>query len=427
MEQKSLDPAVDPGNGPAGRLPFAGVLRAADILSQRILLLDVQVLDGALFLTLGPDGIRNILARTDSLDGVLAVASRKPTLAESLRSILLGSDLDRTVLARFEFSALTAFCVQPLPLADRLQLRDSERLRNCPPEEVARTVAAELQAAAESDNPAHQVHEPTGPFAQLELAWSAWIDEVDSGRLSLKEWDGGFDLAAALERRVVPSGLATAGDPAVDAAVAFLSRSVYRTEALAYLSDHAAALNDREQLLRDWWMNAYFDALAAMHGTNWLRFSPDPGTQDSLPPRRFGSRRRAMGRNGATIQFQGSLVSTLHEMQPPVYALLRHQARAAIREWQRSPSQKSSDELAYAVARADAVISRRQARRTVRTRVLLTLFPVLVGTLASNITAGLVSAVAAVLLGVPLAEFLELRESGRKKMRAHIHFPAVPR
>lgn len=424
LEQKAAGGSADAGAVAVQNPPFAGVLRAADLLSRRILLLDVQLLDGASFLTHGPEAVRSILARTDSLDGALAVVARKPSLVESLRHLLLESDTS-PVLGRFEFSCLEAFCGEPLVLAERLHARDSSRLLACPAHLVPRIVAAELQAAAETDDPRYVVDVPTGPFARLEQAWTSWIAEAAAGRIRVRQWTGGFDLAAALSERPVPPAVLSASDPAVVAARSYLADTVKRTDALAYLRGNPIA--DHAGQLGDWWMNAYFDALAAQHRTNWLRFRADPGTQDSLPRRRFGSRRRTVGRDGATIQFQGSLVSTLDDMPAPVYALLRHQARKAISDWQSNPSQRSSDELAYAVARADAVVSRRQTRRAVQVRVGLTLLPVLVGTLASNLTAGVVSAVAAVLLGVPLAEFLELNETGKKKMRAHIHFPAVPR
>ena len=424
-------PSASPAEGADNAdqvLPFSGVLRAADLLSRRILLLDSQLLDGTSFLTLGPVGIRDILARTESFHDVMAVAARKPCLAESLRHLLL-DEKDPSYLRRFEFSSLASFSIDAGPLIERLHARSSKPLRECARHEIARTVACELQAAAEKDDPRHTVPEPTGPFAQLEKAWNSWITESDSGRLPIQEWSGTFPLSAALVQRPLPTGLLAVSNLPVQQAIGFLSDNYKRTEVLAYLRDHRLELEGYGGLLRDWWMNAYFDALAAMHGSNWLRFSADPGTQDSMPRRRLGLRRRSPGRASSTIQFQGSLVSTLDEMPGPVYAVLRHQARVAIGEWQSHPSQKTSDGLAYAVARADATQSRRQARRAAWTRVGLTLVPAFVGTVTadafSNLFAGIGSAVAAALVGVPLVEFFELHESGKKKMRAHIHFPAV--
>ncbi|MCC3293471.1 hypothetical protein LJ756_02400 [Arthrobacter sp. zg-Y411] len=408
-------------------LPFAGVLRAADLLSRRILLLDAQLLDGAFFLTLGPDRIRQILARPEFLDSALAVAARKPSLAESLRAMILDAR-NPSVLAGFEFSSLAAFGAGTVPLTERLRVRSSARLRSCEPRDVARTVAAELQAASESEDPEYVVEEPTGAFAELERAWQSWLAEADGGRLRIQPWSGTFDLPSALERRPVPAALQDQGGP-VEAALTVLSGTKNRSDALAYLRLHSSELSEHKRLLQDWWMNAYFDALASMHGTNWLRFSADPGTQESLPRRGFRWRRVPSAADSPTLQIRGSLVSTLGGMPSPVYALLRHQARAAILEWQEHPSQKTSDGLAYAVSQADATKSRRQARRAVWTRVGLTLGPALIGTVAadafSSLFAGVGSALAAVVVGVPLAEFLELHESGKKKMRAHIHFPAV--
>lgn len=431
LEQRSLEGGPRAGEVPDSEaeqvLPFAGVLRAADLLSRRILLLDAQLLDGAFFLMLGPDRIRQILGRPESLDSALAVAARKPSLEECLRAMML-DDRNPAFLKGFEFSSLAAFGADAGPLAERLRARGSARLRSCTAPEVALTVAAELQAAAESADPHHLVEEPAGAFARLARAWESWFAATSLGRLRIQPWSGTFDLPAALEQRPVPAALQVDDGPVTDA-LTVLSGTTNRSDALAYLRLHGSELSGHQRLLQDWWMNAYFDALASMHGTNWLRFSADPGTQESLPRRGFRWRRGPSGADGSTFHIRGSLVSTLGGMPSPVYALLRHQARAAIKEWQDHPSQKTSDGLAYAVSQADATRSRRQARRAVWTRVGLTLGPALIGTVTadafSSLFAGVGSALAAVLVGVPLAEFLELHESGRKKMRAHIHFPAV--
>lgn len=444
LEQKRTALSVftegpNPGFDPE-QTDFAGILRAADLLSTQLVLLDVHLLDGALFLSASPDGVRSMLGCMGGLGNSLMVAARKPSLEESLRHMLLGDDTTSTVLARFEFSSVSAFCGTARPLAERLHRRSSARLQTCEPQDIPGVVAAELQAAWEFDDPERSLTVPTGAFALLEQAWTAWIHEAHIGRLVVEQWSGDLDLPAVLDERPVNDEVLSLSDPAVREAVDFLSGTTKRSIALSYLRREQERLGASTSHLHDWWTNAYYDALATMHGTNWLRFKADPGTD--APRRRLGLRQRASGPTSTTIQFQGSLVSTLTVMPPAAYALLRHQARDAIRDWQTHPSQKTSDGLAFAVAQANATVSRKHVRRTARNRVGLTLLPVLIGVLTSegfshamglgngagigNVVAGVVSAVGAVAVGVPLVEFFEFRETRRKKMRAHIHFPVVP-
>ncbi|MCC3291091.1 hypothetical protein [Arthrobacter sp. zg-Y1110] len=417
------DPDVAPT--PENRVSFPGMLRAADLLSREILLLDVQLLDGAFFLDRGPDAVRTLLARTGSFDQTFSVVARKPSLEESLRFLLLGANPLSPVLAEFEFSSLAMFWKAPRPLAAALHARSSARLRSCPASEVARTVAAELQAAWEGMDADQHVQAPTGEFARLARAWEAWFAEAAADQIRVRERTReSFDLRGALSRRAAVVRELRASEPEADAAVQFLSETVIRTAALSYLDAKAPQLAGNATLLQDWWMGAYFDAMAEQHETNWLRFREDTVMQEA--------QRRGRGLSGGeTIQFQGSLVATLHDMPPQVYAVLRHQARSAIHDWQTRPSQKTSDALAYAVARSNAAVSLGEDRKAMWTRIALTLLPAVVGTLTagffSNLLAGVGSAIATVVLGVPLVEFTELHATRKKKMRAHIHFPAVPR
>lgn len=420
------EPGTETASGQ--RVSFPGMLRAADLLSREILLLDVQLLDGAFFLSRGPAAVRTILARSASFDSTFAVVARKPSLEESLRTLLLGSGPPSPVLTEFEFSSLGAHLSAPRRLGQVLHTRSSERLRSCGQSEVARTVAAELQAAWESTDPDHHVDTPTGPFALLAGAWQAWFEEAAAGHISVRTWTpDGFDLKGALDRRPY-AGPFPEGAPEVDEAIAVLERTDRRTAALSYLAERAPQLAGCEAPLEDWWMSAYFDALAQQHGTNWLRFSEDKSQQATV--RRAWFRRRRDPEDVATIQFQGSLVATLHDMPPQAYAVMRHQARQAIREWQDNPSQKTSDGLAYAVAQSNAAVSLSEDRKAMWRRIGFTVFPAVVGTmtagLLSNLIAGVGSAIATVVLGVPLVEFAELHATRKKKMRAHIHFPAVP-
>ncbi|MCC3265030.1 hypothetical protein [Arthrobacter gengyunqii] len=439
LEQKSAfrslvsdeDLFCDPtaGGSPEGKVSFPGMLRAADLLSREILLLDVHLLDGAFFLSRGPAAVRTILARTASFDQTFAVVAREASLEESLRALLLGNNSSSPVLTEFEFSSLSMYWTSPVHLGRVLKTRSSERLRSCAKSEVARTVAAELQAAWESADPGHHIQTPTGHFAALAAAWESWFEEASAGHICVRTWGSNvFSFEAALQRRPY-SGPTPDGVPEVGDAVASLQRIKRRTSALSYLEEHARHLTGCGEALEDWWMSVYFDALARQHGTNWLRFSDDKSLKET--GRRTWFRRRSGVEEGdAPIQFQGSLVATLHDMPPQAYAVMRHQARQAIREWQDSPSQKTSDGLAYAVAQSNMAVSLFEDRKAMWRRIGLTVFPAAVGALTggllSNLIVGVGSAIATVVLGVPLVEFAELHETRKKKMRAHIHFPAAP-
>ena len=405
---------------PADTTSFAGILRASDLLSRNILLLDVQLLDGVLFLDRGPGCIRSLLARESGRD-MLTVLTRAPSLQESLRSLLLGTEAGAKVLTAFEFSALAMFVPGLAPeTAKNLQGRSTQRLRACSTAEVARTVAAELQAASEGSDPACHVAEPTGGFADLAAAWESWFVEADEQGITVRQWSGGFNLVAALRRRP-RSAL-----PTLAAAQQDLSGIGQRSVARAYLQTLQLPGSGDAAELADWWMHSYFDALARQHGATWLRFRKDA---DATPPSQRFRRRKAHGGEAPAIAFQGSLVATLHDMPPQAYALLRHQAREAIRDWHANPSQKTSDNLAYAVAHANSTVSRGRVRRAMWKRVALTVVPAAAGVLAAGFFASLLAGVGTALLSiavaVPLVDLADLHATRKKAMRAYIHFPEI--
>ncbi|WP_277664488.1 hypothetical protein [Arthrobacter koreensis] len=408
------------GDLPADASSFAGILRAADLLSRSILVLDVQLLDGVLFLDRGPATVRQLLAR-DPGHAMLTVLSRAPSLPESLRSLLLGPDEEAKTLTGFEFSSLGLFDPGlPRRVAQNLKCRSNQRIRECSPADIARTVAAELQAASKGagTGPATQ---PTGDYLKLAITWESWFDEADARGITVQQWDRDFDLRSSLvsRQRSTERSLAEAQKA--------LSSVLYRSQALSLLeSFDRLATSEYGGELRDWWMNAYFDALGRQHGANWLRFRQDRDTGN--PPRRF---LRTLKGHAAepTIGFQGSLVTTLHDMPGQAYALMRHQAREAIRDWHANPSQRTSDNLAYTVANADLTVSRRRVRSAMWKRVALTVVPAATGVLGASffasLLAGVGTALLSILVAVPLVEFTDLHATRKKAMRAYIHFPAI--
>ncbi|MBD8043758.1 hypothetical protein H9638_08015 [Arthrobacter sp. Sa2BUA2] len=407
---------------PAGATSFTGMLRAADLLSRNILLLDVQLLDGVLFLDRGPGTVRAVLVR-DLGQESLTVLCRAPSLEESLRSMLLDKDEQAATLKKFEFSALSRLAPDlQQNVAANLHLRRSERLRDCSRAEVARTVAAELQAASLGPDAAG-IDEPTGVFAELADAWETWFAEAAAQRIAVRQWEGNFNLLDALRRRP------RFDDAELAAAQEDLAGIDQRSLAREYLQSLQPSAAGHRNALADWWMSSYFDALARQHGTTWLRFREEADA--AVPIRRF-SRGSTGSRDADTIQFQGSLVSMLHDMPPQAYALLRHQAREAIRDWHANPSQKTSDNLAYAVAQANSTVSRPQVRRAMWTKVGLTLFPAITGALAAGFSDSLFTGVSTALLSVlsiavavPLVELADLHATRRKRMRTYIHFPGM--
>lgn len=404
----------------AARPSFTGVLRATDLLSRNIVLLDVQLLDGMLFLDRGPDFIRALLAR-DPGQETLTVLSRAPSLEESLRSMLLHKDAGATGLKKFEFSALSRLSPDlQQNLAANLHLRSCARLRDCSRAEVARTVATELQAASQGPGAAVVV-EPTGVFAELACAWEAWFAEAAAQRIAVRQWEGEFNLLDALHRRP------RFDDAELAAAQEDLAGIDQRSLARDYLQSLQPSAAGHKDALVDWWMHSYFDALARQHGATWLRFREE--AEAAAGPKRRFRRPNAQSMEADAIQLQGNLVSTLHDMPQQAYALLRHQAREAIRDWHAHPSQKTSDNLAYAVAHANSTVSRQQVRRAMWKRVGLTLLPAIVGVLGGSFFASLFAGVGTALLSiavtVPLAELVELHSTRKKRMRAYIHFPGM--
>jgi hypothetical protein len=401
---------------------FSGLLRTADILTSNIVIPDVQLLDGAMFMHHGPDVVRSLLARSSHESLGIDVVGRDGQLAQCLRIMVLGRDESASTLARFEFSSLAAFGVDPRAIAEAVSKRPSRRLKECGMLDVPRVVAAEFQAAAEGSE---MVEEPTGVFAAMANRWRAWIVATEKDPQGVRAWDNAlFDMEWAFGLRPMPDAIAThvPTDEAFSLAVAGIRSIRGRSTMLAELDAQApGVLADRSHLLDAWWSSAYFDALARQHSCSWLRLdNTEAEALDVEASRASGT---------TTLQFEGSLIGTLSEMPAGTYASAKYSAREAISRWSRAPIARNSDALAFAIMKFIEPVDRQETKRALWKQVWLTLVPAFLGAAATyffSAVAGIWTVVVGavgVLLTTPISELLELYSLRSKKMKSFINIP----
>ncbi|MDD0857172.1 hypothetical protein NHF46_03970 [Arthrobacter alpinus] len=400
---------------------FSGLLRTADVLTKKIVLPDVQLLDGALFLHHGPEAVRSMLARSPHEQLDIRVVGRDKSMAECLRKLMLGSRPNEK-LAIFEFSSMAVFGLDPRVLASKVSLRSNCRVKICPPSEVAAVIAAEFQAASEGAN---LVVTPTGVFLAMAERWNAWIDRFNNDPDSISVWDGtGFDLDSAIASRELPEPILALSeiDEGVAATIAEAKGVKGRSSLLKLISEENSGLTAESAPLVDaWWSSAYFDALARQHRCSWMRLN-NTNTEGAILA---ASRAEDM----VSVQFEGSLMKVFSDMPGTTFASAKYSARTAIANWAEAPIARNSDGLAFAILKFTEVQDRQQTKRSLWRRILWTLFLAVLGASISyyfSTAAGvlaLILSVAGILLAAPIGDLAELYALRRKKMKSVIYMP----
>lgn len=400
---------------------FSGLLRTADVLTKKIVLPDVQLLDGALFLHHGPEAVRSMLARSthDQLD--IRVVGRDKSMAECLRKMMLGSRPNEK-LAIFEFSSMAVFGLDPRILASKVSLHSNRRIMSCPPSEVAEAIAAEFQAAAEGGS---LKDKPTGVFLAIAERWNAWIHMFSSDPDSISVWDGTrFDLGSAIAGRELPEPILALSeiDEGVAATIAEAKNVKGRSSLLKLLSEENSGLTSESAPLVDaWWSSAYFDALARQHRCSWMRLN-NTNTEGVI----FAASRAD---DMVSVQFEGSLIKVFSDMPGPTFASAKYSARTAIAKWADAPIARHSDGLAFAILKFTEVQDRQQTKRSLWRRIFWTLLLAVLGASISHYfstAAGvlaLILSVAGILLAAPVGDLAELYALRRKKMKSVIYMP----
>jgi hypothetical protein len=164
---------------PEDRRQLIGRLRLSCLVSRTVVLTDTQVLDGAMFLDLGPDGLRRLLGGDPEVAGLdrVAVAARRADLGEALLAMLHDAGSDR--VRPFRFSALGLDASGQASLATLLSAE--------PFADLARR-AQELGAASAVAELLLRCGVPCGVVGQHEFRWSSWLDAARTGHVAVEEW-----------------------------------------------------------------------------------------------------------------------------------------------------------------------------------------------------------------------------------------------
>lgn len=405
--------AVDP----ASRRWFAGVLRTADLFSDTVLLTDNQVLDGAWLLHAGPDGVERLLGRASIERAPFHVVARDDDLGEALRAMAL--DRRTGLLTGFEWSCLTSFGVAPLP-GGSLRGHDPGDLARCTSDDVPFVLAALLEGASDGGP---VTGGPSGEHLALAESWAAWVSAARRGRVPVHRWD---PARYALPEHLAALDGAGAAPTAVPGDVLGAARACTRRSDLrALLTRTDGRLTpDARRAVEQWWVEAYFRALAAQHEATWLRLgpaSPTIGDGEAAPT------------PADAIRLEGRSVEILGAMPGAAYATLRHRARDAVAAWVHAPGQRTADALGYAIRAADDQLDLHGDRRDAYRRLVLAAAPAVVAALVSTVATswaglwtGLATAVT-VLVAIPAVDVVELHRTRPSRMRAYLHVPGLRR
>lgn len=327
---------------------FAGVLRTADLLSERILVTDAQLLDGIFFQGLGVARVQHLLGRTD-LDGpALTVVGRGPSLEECLRQLALGT---KGGFSTFEYSVVAPITANFDDVRKRLIAQDATALATAPAGQVAEALAVALRDA-------HGGKAAHGWFGELAASWQEWIEAERDGLIAYERYlDRDASIWQALQGDwVAPSadGRSQAWLALRDDLSATFDRSTIRDHLKAATTAGEPDQPDRDEL-EQWWNTLYIDFIARNNDADWIDIMGGASAVDRAP---------GAGATGSRVaRLRGDAPRLLGAMPPERYAVLRYESRGAIEAWRRDRTQQACDRIAYAIHSASEEIDLRSHRR----------------------------------------------------------------
>lgn len=301
-----------------------GIVRMAVLIGGTVVVTDTQLLDGRVFIALGPTGFGDLVA-ADHLDRrwPLEVCVRGATLGDSLRAMLAPSDDAAARLAPYEFS-VTGDAVQ--------RRRIARRLGEC--------TIGDLDALIVSHGPVAGVVEMLrccglgdADAASLAERWTAWCQAVDrfacAPNVVPSSALAGTVPAAEVERVrdvLKESGAAAECDVALeriaDPGQNISTRSRAYVEVLEPLRLAGDAHAAGAEVLRSWVDAWYHRATAQAINADVLE-ARITGVGDVA--RRWDERH--------WLTLDGSMVGEVGEMPPEVFAALRFRSRHDIPSW----------------------------------------------------------------------------------------------
>jgi hypothetical protein len=302
-------------------LRLCAQLRTADLLSDELIVTDAQLLDGIFFLLLGPDGFAEMLGRSRSELLPVVIVTRSPDLSSALtRMTSAPGFIWSSDAALTQLEARGAVAVAP---------------------------------------------------GRLDAARADWLRAERQNRVRVSTYEGlPFPIEAVFEEAAGPP------DGLPDGLAEQLRGTTNRSTARQLVRGSALVDGSGEPALT-WWENIYAEALARQHGATWLAFGPGNERGVSAPPlhrtggaARIGAawlrvrearplrRRKSWHRsrsNARALPLDGSMISTMAAITPPVYALVAHRAQLCSAEWARNQDPQSLRSVALVVRQTTEV------------------------------------------------------------------------
>lgn len=228
---------------------ITGRLRLDSLISEKVVMPDTRVLDGAFFLRCNPQELIGNLKR-HPLDQPLEIQMRASTIAESLLGFVKKADAQR--LSSFSFSSILD-SKQRIDAAEALREIDSSHCKK-----VSDIPALLEKCGVDADN-----------CALLEQSWELWANAADSNDLVVKQWSGGFDLDGALglsREDALPACNSVIGSEVLNYAV---ENRKDRSAVDSYISKLGSELSQEEaaeiRLVSTWLNKGYNQAIARQH------------------------------------------------------------------------------------------------------------------------------------------------------------------
>lgn len=158
---------------------YRGRLRLDSFVSESLVLVDTQVLDGELFIDLGPEALRKLLARSEDEAMPVEIRSRAETLENSLLAFFRRPEKQKCL--PFSISLLRDDATRTAVM-ERLSATDSGKLNSY------RDILEILSATGV----------PTSEIERIEGGWRRWFEAEGRGLVVVRQWEGNWDLDSFL-------------------------------------------------------------------------------------------------------------------------------------------------------------------------------------------------------------------------------------
>lgn len=160
---------------------YAGRLRLDTLLSESLVIVDTQLLDGEFFLDHGPSSLSNLIARKDREPMPLIIKSRLPKLEDALLRFYKKPNEDN--LQGFAPSVIRNDELR-INITQSLQKTKADKIRTC-----WDILPIFLDAGVAQDE-----------VERIKTGWTHWIEAQGHNLFIVEQWKGTWDLDSALDK-----------------------------------------------------------------------------------------------------------------------------------------------------------------------------------------------------------------------------------